>query len=199
MSAPPSQTEHAPAARHRGIQQPGYPGVWGTIVGAVGATVFVWANRDVLPEPWPVISVVAWAVALVAYVVCVFVLPRAFRDIGHVGAAAGFIYLGSVAGMFLIIRLGTLLLENAGFGALLPALIVVAVGVHFLPFAAAFHTPMFTPLGILMAVVGLIGLVLGWQWEVHAASGAAVFTGVMMLTIIATDAWRGTKSGLRHP
>ncbi len=157
MRAPPRQTEPAPAVRHRGVQQPGHPGVWGTIVGAVGATVFVWANRDVLPEPWPVIAVVAWAVALVAYVVCVFVLPRALRDIGHVGAAAGFIYLGSVAGMLLIIRFGSMLLENAGLGALRPSLIVVAVGLHFLPFAAAFHTPMFVPLGILMAVAGLAG------------------------------------------
>jgi len=138
-------------------------------------------------------------VALVAYVVCVFVLPRAFRDIGHVGAAAGFIYLVSVVGMLLINGFGTLLLENAGFGALLPALIVVSVGLHFLPFAAAFHTPMFVPLGILMAVVGLTGLALGWHWDERAAGGAAVFAGVLMLTIIVVDALHPTKSGYRQP
>lgn len=193
MSAASSETERPPVVRYRGIQHPGYPGVWGTIIGAVGASVFVWSNRNVLPEPWPIIAVVAWAVALVAYVVRVFILPRAFGEIGHIGAAAGFVYLASVAGMLLVNGFGTLLLENAGLAALVPALIVVSVGLHFLPFAAAFHTPMFTPLGLLMAVVGLVGLGLGWQWDERAAGGAAIFTGVMMLTIIAVDAWRGTK------
>ena len=193
MRASGSETEEPPVIRYRGIQHPGYPGVWGTIIGAIGASVFVWSNRDVLPEPWPLIAVVAWAVALLGYFMCVFALPRAFGEVGHVGAGAGFIYLASVAGMLLVNGFGTLLLENADLGALVPALIVMSVGLHFLPFAAAFHTPMFTPLGLLMAAVGVIGLVLGWQWDERAAGGAAVFTGVMMLTIIAVDAWRGAE------
>ncbi|MGO1384756.1 MAG: hypothetical protein ACTHWA_04300 [Arachnia sp.] len=193
MSTPDGRRINAPAVRYRGILHPGYPGVWGTIIGAVGATIFVWTNRGVLPEPWPLLAVVAWAGALLAYVVCVFLLPRTFRDIGPVGAAAGFIYLGSVVGMIVLIRVGTIALESAGLEELQQALTVLVVGLHFLPFAAAFHTPMFTPLGLLMAVVGLTGLVLGWQWDGRVAGGSAVFAGLMMLTIIAVDAWRGTK------
>ncbi len=96
------------AARARGLQRPWDPRVWGTIIGAVGATVFVGASRDVLPGPWPSIAVVLWGLGAVGYLVFVFVVPRAFGEIKHVGASAGFVYLGSVAGMLLLNGFGTL-------------------------------------------------------------------------------------------
>lgn len=166
------------------------PRVWGTTIGAVGATVFVMTNRGVLANPWPVVAVVVWAVALLAYITFVFVVPRTFGEIKMVGAKGGFVYLGSVAGMLLLIRLGTMVLDDAGKTELRPALIVVAVGLHFLPFAAAFHTPMFRPLGAIMAVLGSAGLALGWVWDERAAAAMAVISGVVMLAVIAGDAAR---------
>lgn len=169
------------------------PRVWGTLIGAAGATVFVMAYRGGLMAPLPVVAVIVWAVALLAYIVFVFVTPRVFTKTNRVGAGSGFIYLGSVAGMLLLIRLGTIVLDNADKADLRSALIVVAVGLHFLPFAAAFHTPMFTPLGVLMAVLGAVGLTLGWFWDARAAAAMAVIVGIVMLVIIAGDAVRAVQ------
>lgn len=183
------ETEERPRfIRTRGIQRVWDPRVWGTIIGAAGSTVFVLAYRGELETPWTVVAVIIWAVALLAYIILVFLTPRVFTQINRVGAKSGVIYLGSVVGMLLLIRLGTLVLENADKTGLRPALIVVAVGLHFLPFAAAFHTPMFTPLGVIMVVLGAAGLVLGWFWDPRAAAAMAVFSGVVMLSIIAGDA-----------
>jgi hypothetical protein len=167
--------------------------VWGTIVGAVGATVFVMASRSQLPGPWPWVALLAWAVGVVAYVVFVYALPRTFPGIRMVGPKEGLVYLASVAGMLLLIRLGSLVLDGAAKAELRPALIVVAVGLHFLPFAAAFHTPMFRTLGAIMALLGSVGLLLGWTWDGRAAAVAAVASGVVMLAIIAADAGRATR------
>lgn len=177
-------------ARSRGIHRLWDPRVWGTTVGAAGATVFVVANRGTLATPWPAVATILWAGALLAYVWCVFVLPRAFGEMGPVGTRAGLTYLGSVVGMLVLIRLGTVVLDDTGRAGLRPALIVVAVGLHFLPFAKAFHTPMFGPLGSLMNVLGATGLVLGWVWDERAAAVSALVTGIVMLVVIAADAWR---------
>ncbi|MDO5711551.1 MAG: hypothetical protein Q4P32_07425 [Micrococcales bacterium] len=182
----------APSTRTRGVQRIWDPRVWGTIIGAIGATVFVMVSRGVLPGPWPLVAVAVWALALLAYVAFVFVVPRTFGEIHMVGAKGGFVYLGSVAGMLALIRLGTMVLDNAGKTELRPALIVVAVGLHFLPFAAAFHTPMFRLLGAIMAVLGSLGLALGWGWDARAAAAMAVASGIVMLAVIAGDAARGT-------
>ena len=84
---------------------------------------------------------------------------------------------------------GTIIgVDAADRPGLRPAVIVVAVGLHFLPFAAAFHTPMFTRLGTLMALIGAIGVGLGWLLDPRWAAAAAVLTGVVMLVVIAADA-----------
>lgn len=189
----------APATRARGVQRIWDPRVWGTTIGAAGATVFVMTSRGVLADPWPVVAVVVWAVAMLAYITFVFATRRTFAEIRMVGAKGGFVYLGSVAGMLLLIRLGTMVLDNANETELRPALIVMAVGLHFLPFAAAFHTPMFTVLGAIMAVLGCAGLALGWVWDEQAAAAIAVISGVVMLTVIASDAARAARQPQHSP
>jgi hypothetical protein len=189
-----SQTEDStPVTRTRGILRIGDPRVWGTIIGAIGATVFVMANRGALVEPWPAVAVTAWALSLAAYLAFVFMVPRHFGPAEPVRARAGFVYLGSVAGMLAVIALGTLALTSAGRVDLRPALIVVAVGAHFLPFATAFHTPLFIRLGAIMVAAGAVGLLLGWFWDGRAASIAAVVSGISMLIVIAGDAAGATR------
>ncbi|MEO5609249.1 MAG: hypothetical protein ABIQ61_14650 [Ornithinibacter sp.] len=178
----------APVAGVRGIQRVWDPRVWGTIIGAVGASVFVMANRVDLPGALPLVALLTWAVAFAAYVWCVFVARRAFGPVPPVGRPSGLVYVASVLGMLLLIRLGTAVVDAADRPGLRPAVIVVAVGLHFLPFAAAFHTPMFTRLGTLMALIGAIGLGLGWLLDPRWAAAAAVLTGVVMLVMIAADA-----------
>lgn len=175
----------------RGAERLWHPGVWGTIVGAAGATVFVMANRGSLSAPWPSVALLAWMVALLAYVFCVFIRQRTLPEIDDVGRRAGVVYLASVVGMLVLIRVGSALLPDSRVAELRPALTVIAVGLHFLPFAKAFHTPMFTVLGSLMTVLGASGLGLGWWWDEGAAAASAVVTGVVMLVVIAVDAARG--------
>ena len=179
----------------RGFHRLWDPRVWATAVGATGATVFVMANRSELANPWPIVAALTWAGAFFAYAWFVFVKPRVFIEIWSVGPRAGITYLGSVVGMLVLIRVGTALLDDAGRDGLRPAVIVIAVGLHFMPFAAAFHTPMFKVLGSVMAVLGAAGLGLGWVWDERAAAAAAVVTGVVMLVVIAADAGRSLRQG----
>ena len=178
----------APVAGVPGIHRIWDPRVWGTIIGAVGASVFVMANRELLPTPWPLVAVLAWALALTVYLWQVFGARRDFGPITPVAPRSRLVYLASVLGMLLLIRLGTAIVDAADRPGLRPAVIVVAVGLHFLPFAAAFHTPMFTRLGTLMALIGAIGVGLGWLLDPRWAAAAAVLTGVVMLVVIAADA-----------
>ncbi len=175
-----------PASRARGAQRIGDPRVWGTTIGAAGATVFVMANRAGLPGTWPTVAVIAWAVALIAYLWLVFGVQRVFPAAQAVPARAGLVYLGSVVGMLVLIRAGSAVLDGSGRGDLRPALIVVAVGAHFLLFATAFHTPMFMLLGAVMAGIGIAGLASGWVWDGYVA-GAAVTAGVVMLLVDVVD------------
>ena len=188
----PHATSSAP---ERGVQRIWFPGVWGTIVGAIGATVFVLANRGALPAPWSMIALFAWLAALVAYVFTVFVRPRDFAEFDAAAPRAGLVYVASVVGMIVLIRVGSALLPDGHVDERRPALIVIAVGLHFLPFAKAFHTPMFTVLGSLMFVIGAVGLGLGWWWTANAAAASAVVAGVAMLFVIAADAARSAQHG----
>ena len=177
----------------RGFHRLRDPRVWGTVVGASGATVFVMENRGELANPWPVVAALTWAGAFFAYAWFVFVEPRVFIEIWPVGPRAGITYLGSVVGMLVLIHVGTALLADAGRDGLRPAVIVVAVGLHFIPFAAAFHTPMFKVLGSVMAVLGAAGFGLGWIWGDRGAAAAAVVAGVVMLVVITADAGRSHR------
>lgn len=172
----------------RGIARLPDPRVWGTLIGASGGTVFVFANTDALDEPWSVIAAGACAIALLAYVWFVFLVQRRFGPVVPVRPAAGLVYLGSVLAMLAGIRIGSVLLEAADRTSLRPAVIVVAVGLHFLPFAAAFHTRLFVQLGSAIVPIGGLGLALGWVWREEAAAWAAVIAGLVMITMIAAAA-----------
>ncbi|KAA1417676.1 hypothetical protein F0U44_15375 [Nocardioides humilatus] len=141
----------------RGFSRLQDPLVWGTTVGAAGGTAFVLANRGALRDPWPTLAFFVWAGALAIYVWFVFVARRTFDNTGSPAPHAAARYLGSVVGMLILIRIGTAVLDHVGATELRPALIVVAVGLHFFPFASAFHTPLFNVLGTVMVCIGAGG------------------------------------------
>ena len=58
------------------------------------------------------------------------------------------------------------------------------VGLHFVPFAWAFHDRMFLYLGVAVAAVGATGLLTGALGVPHAADALAVVAGLVMITII---------------
>ncbi len=117
MTGAPDTVE--PADVVRGVQRIWDPRVWGTIVGAVGATVFVMASRVELPAPWPMLAVIVWAGALSAYLWRVFINPRSFGPMATVGRRSRLTYLASVLGMLVVIRLGTLMALIGAMGLLL--------------------------------------------------------------------------------
>ncbi len=69
-----------------------------------------------------------------------------------------------------------------------PAVVVLAVGLHFVPFAAAFDAPVFARLGWTLAGLGVMGLVLGVAAGAAAVAAAAVLAGPTLLVLMTADA-----------
>ncbi|MBM6401208.1 hypothetical protein [Phycicoccus sonneratiae] len=179
-----------PEERSRGLWSPLHPQVIGALVGASGGTAFVLANRGALPDPWPTVALLAWLVALAGWAWTVLLRPRHLPPIAPARPGAGVVYVVSVAGMLAGFAAGRVLLEAAGHPGLMPAVVVVAVGLHFVPFARAFRAPVFGVLGWTLAAVGFAGLLLGLALGAGAAALAAVLTGLVMLGVMALDAVR---------
>lgn len=182
-----SETTHPPVMP--GIARLWDPRVWGTFVGAAGGSVFVLSNRGALDDPWPLVALVVWVLVFAGYLAVTLLVPRAFLRPAAVGRSAILVYLVSVAAMIAVIQLGRILLESMGRADVLPGVIVLAVGAHFFPFAGAFHDPFFTRLAWVMVVLGVLAVALGLAWTPTATAAVAVFTGLVMLTMLAGYAW----------
>lgn len=166
----------------------------------VAASVFVLANRGQLPEPGPPVALVAWLPSLAACVWAVLVRRRGFPPLPRPHPRAARVYGVSVAGMLLLIVFGARVLTAVGDDGLVPALVTLAVGLHFVPFARAFHAPVFTGLGWGMAALGGLGLIVGSMSAPDTASAAAVLAGPLMLVVMTVDAldqpggpWPGSR------
>lgn len=137
------------------------------------------------------VALIAWALAMTWYGWAVWLSPAAELPAGARPAPrAWLIYLASVAAMIAGIQVGRLLLDRADRLELLPAVIVICVGLHLVPFATAFGAHVFRLLGWAMAAIGSVGLMLGWFSGGVAVAAAAVVTGLVMLTVMG---W-GTRS-----
>lgn len=167
-----------------GLQRLGDPRVLGTLIGAIGASAFVFVNRNELAAPWPLLALIAWLVAIVAHLATNLLVPRYWLPLIRT-AKSGLVYLASVVAMVAIIMIGRALLPDSR-QHLGVSIVVIAVGLHFLPFAKAFAEPFFTRLGATMAIQGLVGLLLGLKWH-DAPAAMAVITGLTMLLMMA--AW----------
>lgn len=189
-----SETRGDGALRQRGIQRPADPRVWGSVVGAIGGSVFVLANSALLPTPWPLVALAAWVLALPYYVLAVFVLPRWFAAPRPPRRGAGLIYVLAVGAMLALIQLGRLAL-GPDRAQVLPAVIVLCVGLHLLPFAGAFNMALFTRLGLVMTALGVLGVLFSLWLNALVAPAIAVVTGFVMLVMIATDAVRTQPGG----
>ena len=188
-----SQTEprRQDAPRRPGLATPLHPQVLGGLVGAVGASVFVLVNRTRLADPWPAVALALWLVALAAYAWVALLRPRVLPDLEQPSPRAGAVYGAAVVGMLVLISGGSAVLRSTGHADLQPALVALAVGLHFLPFAAAFRAPVFRLLGAAVASVGAVGLGLGLLVGPWAAAAAAVVAGLVMLVLMTVDARRG--------
>ena len=191
MTGPAAPEQSAsPAAARRYGPEVGEPPVlvdprrWGSLVGLVGGLVFIASYSSVLGSA---VSAAAWAVGLVLVLAALsahYVWPVALGPMARPSRFALATYLACVAGELALISLGSRALTAAGDGELRPALIAAVVGLHFIPFAWAFHERMFLWLGSLVCVLGASGLLAGAMGVAQAAEAAAVLAGLVMMIVI---------------
>lgn len=180
----------APDRPHRGIRHLLHPQVIGAVIGGSGASVFVHANRGALPGAWPTVALAAWAVALLVCAWAVLLRPRRLADVAPPAPRAGLVYLASVLGMLVMFAVGRRVLDAVDRPELMPAVVVIGVGLHFVPFARTFAAPVFGTLGWTLAAIGVAGLLLGLVVGAVWVAVAAVLAGLSMLLLMAWDATR---------
>ncbi|MDN5893840.1 MAG: hypothetical protein L0H93_07400 [Nocardioides sp.] len=148
----------------------------GGFIGAVGGLSFVLANAGALPGV--LVLRVAGVAAFVALLAMLILRPPPAPPEPSPGAIR--VYWACVAGEIAALPLGA-----AGFRALdqtdlVPAWVVLVVGVHFVPFASAFRLPMFRWLGITMILVALSGMAVTLAGVDEGARAAAAAAGVVL-------------------
>lgn len=130
----------------------------GSLIGANGGLVFVLVNAGALPGP------VALALRVLAAIAFVAVIIVTLRSGSRTPAGpppdrrAWRIYLVSVVAMVAAFPLGSLVLTR-GFGRpeLVLPWVVLVVGAHFLPFAAAFRAGIFRAMAWTLIAIALVG------------------------------------------
>ncbi len=155
----------------------------GTLIGLVGACVFVFSYTPGFSDPGSVGARLLVIAAVSATLWFLFAAPRFLGPFvpprrSHIG-----VYVACVVGELALIAAGSRLLETIGRLELRPALIAFVVGSHFLPFAWAFKERMFYTLGGVLILIGGLGLLIGTQ---ASALGAAVGSGLIMALILLT-------------
>lgn len=163
----------------------------GSIIGAVGGLVFVLLNAAAVP-----LTPIWWGLAVVAFagVLWFAVLhgPKvtqepptraALRTYGFAVLAMGVAIPGGARVLTLLDR------PNA-----VVPWVVLAVGAHFLPFAGAFHLPVFRLLAISLVAVALAG---GAATLLYDSATAAGWTGVAAGCVLLLFAGIGPAVTLR--
>ncbi|XNY99956.1 hypothetical protein ACL90Y_09370 [Micrococcus luteus] len=193
----PSATAHDAHASVRGVSALRHPVVSGGLIGVVGGAAFVFGGVAGLPEPaqaplrWAAVGVVA--LALVAVLFCRRALPAPRPP----APGAGRVYGVCVVAMLLLMpftRLAALALDAPTAQI---SLVAAVVGAHFLPFARAFHAPVFRWIGGAMLALGLGGALLAVLGVPAAGPAGAAAAGAAMLVIVAVQAFQQTRHG-RH-
>lgn len=152
----------------------------GSWVGVVAGLVFVLVNAGKLAEPWPVIVRAAGMVA--AAVVGLVLVRIPAGDAAPPDRRAIRVYGWCVTAMVVAIPIGAALLDGPlGRPKLTVVWVVAVVGAHFLPFAAAFHAPVFRPLALTLIAVAAIGAVATFLTGEVAAAVTAVVAGFVLL------------------
>ncbi len=191
MTGPASAEQSAtPVAARRYGPEVGEPPLlvdprrWGSLIGLIGGLVFIGSYSSVFGVA---VSTAAWTAGVVLVLAALsahYVWPVALGPMARPSRFALATYLACVAGELALINLGSRTLTVAGDRELRPALIAAVVGLHFIPFAWAFHERMFFWLGGLVCGLGATGLLAGALGVAHAAEALAVLSGLVMLIVI---------------
>ncbi|WP_150307749.1 hypothetical protein [Planctomonas psychrotolerans] len=186
----------APRARAHAAPPPfADPRRIGTVVGLIGAVVFVFSYTTGFSDPLVVavrllciacVSATLWFLFAAPRFLGPFLAPRAWQ----IGT-----YVACVVIEFVVIAAGGRWLEEAGNVELRPALIGFAVGLHFVPFAWAFKERMFYTLGGTLMALGAGGLLVGTG---TSALVAAVGCGVAMSVLLLAYTLGAFAGGRKH-
>lgn len=160
------------------------PRRWGSLIGLAGGMWFIAGYASALGQAIFVVSLVAGVVLVGSALFAHYIRPTALGSMERPGRKAMLIYIACVVGELALISVGSRFLTSSGHEDLRPALIATVVGLHFIPFAWAFGERMFYWLGSAVAVLGVIGLVVGAVGVSHAAEAAAVMVGLAMQVLI---------------
>jgi hypothetical protein len=149
----------------------------GSLIGAIGGLVFVLANSGELAA-----GTALKVVAGTLFVATLVAIARGSASPPPPPTADAIrIYWLCVVAEVLAIPAGAALLRGLDHEELMPILVVLVIGVHFVPFARAFGAPMFVWLGLLLIVTSVAGgaaSLAGWE---DAAPWTAVTGGLMLL------------------
>jgi hypothetical protein len=153
----------------------------GTVIGLVGALVFVFSYTPGFADPASITARVLVVAAVGATLWFLFAAPRFLGPFRPPRGWHVAVYLLCVVLEFVLIALGARWLEALQKLDLRPALIALVVGLHFLPFAWAFGERMFYLLGGILVLLGGLGLLIGTQ---EGALGVAVGSGLVMSSVL---------------
>ncbi len=171
----------------------------GSAVGAIAGLVFVLINAGTVPAPlfWRLVAAVAF-VAIIWFVVVrgpdVVQTPpdrSALRTYGF-----------SVMAMVVAIPLGARILsQTLDRPDAVLVWVVFVVGVHFLPFAHAFHLPIFRWLAasmIVVSAIGAVGVLISDSAVAAGWTGVAAGFVLMFFSAVGPRLSRVDSSGVRR-
>ena len=171
----------------RGLNHPLHPTVVGSVIGSIGASAFVLVNKPIF-DFWTEFAITAiWLIMLGVTIWTVFFIEREMPLITEPTHKQAIVYGVSVLLMFAGIAVGSAILRAHSHEEVVPALVVLMVGLHFIPFAESFKAHVFFNLGVVMAILGVLGLVLGVVFSPVWAPSIAVGAGLYMLFVIGTE------------
>jgi hypothetical protein len=160
----------------------------GSLIGAVGGLVFILINAGALGQPASS-AIRLSGIAIFAGVLWYAVIRTRRWPSGPRPTATSFrIYWVSVIGEVIAIPVGAQVLVRLHQSVLTPTWVVFVVGVHFLPFARAFATSLFTGLGIALITVAVIGGAAALKVGPRGAAWAGVVAGAVLLAFAAVAA-----------
>ncbi len=155
----------------------------GSLIGSIGGLVFVLINAGSLAAPLDTVLRVLGGLAFAAVVWFAVARPRAgVAPAGPPSRRAIRVYGTSVTAMALAIPVGAGLINNVLHRPELTVpWVVLAVGLHFLPFASAFDAPVFARLAWTMAAVAVAGAALSLAVGATGAAWTGVLAGFVLL------------------
>jgi hypothetical protein len=159
------------------------------LIGAVGGLAFILINAGALGHPASS-AIRLSGIAIFAGVLWYSVIRTRRWPSGPRPTATSFrIYWASVIGEVIAIPVGAqVLVRLLHQPVLTPTWVVFVVGVHFLPFAHAFATPLFTGLGVALITVAVVGGAAALEAGPRGAGWAGVVAGAVLLAFAAVAA-----------